>query len=99
MNLFILQHFARLLDALTNRVPLLSVLELDIWHGAGESIPFNRFDSFSEYMRVMESFAVDASSCRHLKRVALGHHPGHVRWIRFTPHDGPLPAKFRMAIQ
>ena len=99
------------MDALTNRVPLLSFLELDIWHRAGESVAFNQGDIFSEHMRVMESFAADASFIRHLKRVAVGHWPGHVRWIRFTPlhgktseasdshYEGPLRPKFRMAIQ
>src|SRR5258706_104282 len=81
------QHFVRLMDALTNRVPLLSFLELDIWHRAGESIPFNQFDTFSEHMGVMKSSTAGAASFRHLTRVAVGHRPGHVRWIRFTSLD------------
>ena len=105
------QHFVLLMDALTNRVPLLSFLELDIWHTAGESIAFNQFDIFSEHMGVMERFTADASSFRHLKRVAVGHRPGHVRWIRFTPlhgktletsdshYEGLLCARFRVAIE
>ena len=39
------QHFVRPMDALTNRVPLLSFLERDTWDGSGSSIAVNRSEN------------------------------------------------------
>jgi hypothetical protein len=111
VNALVSQHFVRLMDALTNRVPLLSILELDVWHRDGSSIAFNQFDTFSEHMRAMKRFTADASAFLHLKQVAVGHRPGHVRWMRFTPlhgktleawdphYKGPRYDRFRVAIE
>jgi len=111
VNDLVSQHFVRLMGALTNRVPLLRFLELDIWHRDGSSIAFNRFDTFSEHIGAMRRFTADSSSFRHLKQVAVGHRPGHVRWMRFTPVHGrtleasdlhyerPQCDKFRVAIE
>jgi len=79
------------MDTLTNRVPLLSFLELDIWHRDPPSIASNRFDTFSEHMGAMKRFIDDTSSLLHLKQVAVGHRPAHVRWMRFTPIYGKTP--------